>query len=81
MSRKIVSIRALEILDSRGNPTLRAYVSLDNGITTAASVPSGASTGVGADRSNLRPMTTCYEGNFNSGGAGRGMQSFFYHEG
>jgi enolase len=45
MSDKIVSVRALEILDSRGNPTLRAYVSLDNGITAAASVPSGASTG------------------------------------
>ncbi len=45
MSGKIVSVRALEILDSRGNPTLRAYVTLDNGITTAASVPSGASTG------------------------------------
>jgi enolase len=35
----------MEILDSRGNPTLRAYVSLDNGITATASVPSGASTG------------------------------------
>jgi len=45
MSSKIVSIRALEILDSRGNPTLRAYVTLDNGITATASVPSGASTG------------------------------------
>jgi len=45
MSGKIVSVRALEILDSRGNPTLRAYVSLDNGVTAAASVPSGASTG------------------------------------
>jgi enolase len=45
MSRKISSVRALEILDSRGNPTLRAYVSLDNGITASASVPSGASTG------------------------------------
>jgi len=45
MSSKIVSIRALEILDSRGNPTLRAYVTLDNGITASASVPSGASTG------------------------------------
>jgi enolase len=45
MRSKIVSIRALEILDSRGNPTLRAYVSLDNGITATASVPSGASTG------------------------------------
>jgi enolase len=45
MSGKIVSVRALEILDSRGNPTLRAYVSLDNGVTASASVPSGASTG------------------------------------
>ena len=45
MSSEIVSVRAMEILDSRGNPTLRAYVSLDNGITAAASVPSGASTG------------------------------------
>ncbi len=45
MSSKIASVRALEILDSRGNPTLRAYVSLDNGITASASVPSGASTG------------------------------------
>jgi len=46
MSAKIESVRAMEILDSRGNPTLRAYVTLDNGITAAASVPSGASTGV-----------------------------------
>jgi len=45
MSSKIVSVQALEILDSRGNPTLKAYVSLDNGVTAAASVPSGASTG------------------------------------
>ncbi len=45
MSEKIVSVRALEILDSRGNPTLRAYVTLDSGITASASVPSGASTG------------------------------------
>jgi enolase len=45
MSSKIESIRAMEILDSRGNPTLRAFVKLDNGITVSASVPSGASTG------------------------------------
>ena len=45
MTGKIASVRALEILDSRGNPTLKAYVSLDNGLTAAASVPSGASTG------------------------------------
>ena len=45
MSRKIASIRALEILDSRGNPTIRVFVDLDNGINASASVPSGASTG------------------------------------
>ncbi|MBN1570247.1 MAG: phosphopyruvate hydratase [Acidobacteria bacterium] len=45
MSLKIESIRAIEILDSRGNPTLRAFVTLNNGITASASVPSGASTG------------------------------------
>jgi enolase len=45
MKREIKSIRALEILDSRGNPTLRVFVGLDNGMTVSASVPSGASTG------------------------------------
>ena len=45
MSRKITAVSAMEILDSRGNPTLRAVVALDNGITCSASVPSGASTG------------------------------------
>jgi enolase len=45
MSFKIASVRAMEILDSRGNPTLRAFVTLENGITASASVPSGASTG------------------------------------
>ncbi len=45
MKSKIASVRALEILDSRGNPTLRATVRLDNGLTAQASVPSGASTG------------------------------------
>jgi len=42
---QIASIRAMEILDSRGNPTLRAFVTLNDGTTAAASVPSGASTG------------------------------------
>jgi len=45
MNDKISSIRAMEILDSRGNPTVRVYVQLENGITATASVPSGASTG------------------------------------
>ena len=35
----------MEILDSRGNPTVRVFCSLDNGIRASASVPSGASTG------------------------------------
>lgn len=41
----IVSIRAREILDSRGNPTLEAEVALDSGAVGRAAVPSGASTG------------------------------------
>ena len=42
---KIATISALEILDSRGNPTVRVRLSLDSGVTVSASVPSGASTG------------------------------------
>ncbi|MEK7570501.1 MAG: phosphopyruvate hydratase [Patescibacteria group bacterium] len=39
------TIEALEILDSRGNPTLQVTVRLDDGSTGTAAVPSGASTG------------------------------------
>ena len=42
---KIREIRGREILDSRGNPTVEADVTLDNGVTARAAVPSGASTG------------------------------------
>jgi enolase len=42
---KISKITAREILDSRGNPTIEADVTLDNGVTGRAAVPSGASTG------------------------------------
>ncbi|HEC99410.1 MAG TPA: phosphopyruvate hydratase [Proteobacteria bacterium] len=45
MNRKIKSVHAMEILDSRGNPTVRVFVALQNGVTASASVPSGASTG------------------------------------
>ncbi len=45
MTARIQAIDALEILDSRGNPTVRVNVHLDDGITGTASVPSGASTG------------------------------------
>ncbi len=42
---KIKDIKAREILDSRGNPTVAAEVVLENGCVGEASVPSGASTG------------------------------------
>ncbi len=42
---KITDVRAREILDSRGNPTLEVRVTLDGGFEGRASVPSGASTG------------------------------------
>lgn len=42
---KILSIKAREILDSRGYPTVEAEVILENGLKAKASVPSGASTG------------------------------------
>lgn len=44
-SSKIASIRAREILDSRGNPTVEADVWLEGGALGRAAVPSGASTG------------------------------------
>jgi enolase len=42
---EIVDIKAREILDSRGNPTLQADVTLASGVIGSAMVPSGASTG------------------------------------
>jgi enolase len=41
----ISGIKALEILDSRGNPTIAVSVHLESGFMGSASVPSGASTG------------------------------------
>jgi len=45
MENLISSIEAMEILDSRGNPTVRVKLTLENGIQAVSSVPSGASTG------------------------------------
>jgi enolase len=42
---KIKDVRGLEILDSRGNPTVEARVTLEGGAVGVAAVPSGASTG------------------------------------
>jgi len=45
MKSTISAVKAMEILDSRGNPTVRVFVELSDGTKAAASVPSGASTG------------------------------------
>ncbi|MCL0079536.1 phosphopyruvate hydratase, partial [Dehalococcoidia bacterium] len=42
---KIEKIKAIEILDSRGNPTVEVEVLLGDGTVGQAAVPSGASTG------------------------------------
>jgi len=42
----IVGVRGREILDSRGNPTVEAEVTLESGVRGRAAVPSGASTGI-----------------------------------
>lgn len=46
MNPKIKDIKAREILDSRGNPTIEVKVELGSGAVATAKVPSGASTGV-----------------------------------
>src|SRR3954451_6536305 len=42
---RIDSLSAIEILDSRGRPTVKATCVVDGGVAASASVPSGASTG------------------------------------
>ncbi|HLD34690.1 MAG TPA: phosphopyruvate hydratase, partial [Patescibacteria group bacterium] len=42
---KIKHLKARQIIDSRGNPTVEADVVLDSGVMGRAAVPSGASTG------------------------------------
>src|SRR6202034_1592158 len=45
MNATIAAVSAMEILDSRGNPSLRVFVDLRGGFRASASVPAGASTG------------------------------------
>ena len=45
MMSEIISVQSIQVLDSRGNPTVEAEVLLNDGTTARASVPSGASTG------------------------------------
>ena len=42
---KIIDVKAREIIDSRGNPTVEVDVYLESGAFGRAAVPSGASTG------------------------------------
>ena len=58
---KIKDIKAREILDSRGNPTIEVDVILENGILGRASIPSGASTG-SAEAVELRDNGKRYMG-------------------
>jgi enolase len=45
MMSEIISVKSIQVLDSRGNPTVEAEVLLNDGSMGRASVPSGASTG------------------------------------
>lgn len=58
---RIVDVRARQILDSRGRPTVEADVLLKSGARGRASVPSGASTGA-AEATELRDGSKEYEG-------------------
>ena len=58
---KINSIRAIQVLDSRGVPTVATKISLENGISASAMVPSGASTG-SKEALELRDGGTAYRG-------------------
>lgn len=58
---KIKDVKAREILDSRGNPTVEVDVILENGVIGRASVPSGASTGE-REALELRDNDTRYLG-------------------
>jgi enolase len=83
----ISELRALEILDSRGRPTVRAFCVLSDGASGSASVPSGASTGAAeaherrdADRGRYgglgcRGAVAAIEGEIRRALAGRAVSS------
>jgi enolase len=58
---KVTNLHAVEILDSRGRPTLAATISLEDGIAGTVSIPSGASTGR-AEAKELRDHSNRYRG-------------------
>lgn len=73
----VESIRAREILDSRGNPTVEVEVTLSDGTTGLASVPSGASTGI-HEAVELRDGD---KGRFNGAGVLQAVRNVHQHIG
>ena len=57
----IKKLQALEILDSRGNPTVQVTVTLESGANGTAKVPSGASTGKGKQSNCVMAMRNATE--------------------
>lgn len=57
----ITGIKSLEIIDNRGNPTIRTYVTVDDAFTGIADVPSGSSTG-SFEAKELRDGESRYNG-------------------
>jgi enolase len=68
---KIKKINAFEILDSRGNPTVRVKITLENGIVSFANVPSGASTG----KHEVLELRDNDAGRFNGKGVTKAIQN------
>lgn len=58
---KISDVKGLQIFDSRGNPTVAAYITLDDGSIHSAKTPSGASTGI-HEAKELRDQNKSYDG-------------------
>ncbi|MBE2182614.1 MAG: phosphopyruvate hydratase [Anaerolineae bacterium] len=58
---EVKALSGIEILDSRGRPTVKAYCTLASGVVAQASVPSGASTGA-AEAVELRDQESRYRG-------------------
>jgi enolase len=56
----VKQVRAREILDSRGNPTIEVDVQLDDGAFGRAGVPSGASTGTRVQRDARMSTASVY---------------------
>ena len=53
MDLNVAGVKAVEILDSRGNPTLATTLTLSDGTVARAGVPSGASTGSAKQSSSV----------------------------